>query len=143
MPRARPELDLLASVDLFQGLTRKELDAVHGMSREQSFPAGAVVAAEGAAAGRFYLIVEGKATVSVGELNRALATLGPGDYFGEISLIDGEPRSATVTSDTPLRTLSIASFNFKAILFEYPAIGRKILLEMCRRVRRLDQSLVH
>ena len=141
--KSRPELDMLASVDLFQGLTRKELDAVHAMSREQSFPAGAVVAAEGAAAGRFYLIVEGKATVTVGELNRALATLGPGGYFGEIALIDGEPRSATVTADTPLRTLSIASFNFKAILFEYPAIGRKILLEMCRRVRRLDQSLVH
>jgi CRP/FNR family transcriptional regulator, cyclic AMP receptor protein len=143
MAKSRPELDMLASVDLFQGLTRKELDAVHAMSREQSFSEGAVVAAEGAAAGRFYLILEGKATVTVGELNRPLATLGPGGYFGEISLIDGEPRSATVTADTPLRTLSIASFNFNAILFEYPAIGRKILLEMCRRVRRLDQSLVH
>ena len=143
MAKARPELDMLASVDLFQGLTRKELDAVHAMSREQSFSEGAVVAAEGAAAGRFYLILEGTATVTIGELNRALATLGPGDYFGEISLIDGEARSATVTADTPLRTLSVASFNFKAILFEYPAIGRKILLEMCRRVRRLDQSLVH
>jgi CRP-like cAMP-binding protein len=84
MAKSRPELDMLASVDLFQGLTRKELDSVHAMSREQSFSEGAVVAAEHAAAGRFYLILEGKATVTVGEVNRALATLGPGDYFGEI-----------------------------------------------------------
>jgi CRP-like cAMP-binding protein len=137
------ELDLLASVDLFQGLTRKELQAIHSMSREQTFGAGAVVAEEGAAAGRFYLILDGKASVTVDTVERPLATLGPGDYFGEISLIDGEPRTATVTADTPLRTLTLASFNFKAILHEYPATTRKILLEMCRRVRRLDQSLQH
>ena len=72
MAKGRPELDMLASVDLFQGLTRKELDAVYSMSREQAFSEGAVVAAEGAAAGRFYLILDGKATVTVGELNRPL-----------------------------------------------------------------------
>jgi CRP/FNR family transcriptional regulator len=143
MAKTRPELDLLSTVDLFAGLSRKELGAVFDMSREQSFTEGAVVAAEGAAAGRFYLILEGKASVRVHNVDRVLATLGPGAYFGEISLIDGEPRTATVTADTALRTLSIASFNFKAMLHEYPEIGRKILLEMCRRVRRLDQSLQH
>jgi CRP-like cAMP-binding protein len=137
------ELDLLATVDLFQELTRKELQAIHNMSRQQSFGQGACVAEEGAAAGRFYLILDGKATVTVSGVDRPLATLGPGDYFGEISLIDGEPRTATVTADTPLRTLTLASFNFKAILQEFPATTRKILLEMCRRVRRLDQSLQH
>jgi CRP-like cAMP-binding protein len=143
MARESPALDLLGSVDLFQGLSKKELQAIHNMSREQSFPAGAVVAEEGAAAGRFYLILDGKATVTVGTAHTPVATLGPGDYFGEISLIDGEPRSATVTADAPLRTLTVASFNFKAILHEYPATARKILLEMCRRVRRLDRSLQH
>jgi CRP/FNR family cyclic AMP-dependent transcriptional regulator len=143
MARENPALELLGSVDLFQGLSKKELQAIHSMSREQSFAEGAVVAEEGAAAGRFYLILNGKATVSVSAVDRPVATLGPGDYFGEISLIDGEPRSASVTADTPLRTLTLASFNFKAILHEYPATARKILLEMCRRVRRLDQSLKH
>jgi CRP/FNR family cyclic AMP-dependent transcriptional regulator len=143
MARDNPALELLGSVDLFQGLSKKELQAIHSMSREQSFAEGAVVAEEGAAAGRFYLILDGKATVSVSAVDRPVATLGPGDYFGEISLIDGEPRSASVTADTPLRTLTLASFNFKAILHEYPATARKILLEMCRRVRRLDQSLKH
>jgi len=143
MARENPALELLGSVDLFQGLSKKELQAIHSMSREQSFAEGAVVAEEGAAAGRFYLILDGKATVSVSAVDRPVATLGPGDYFGEISLIDGEPRSASVTADTPLRTLTLASFNFKAILHEYPATARKILLEMCRRVRRLDQSLKH
>jgi CRP-like cAMP-binding protein len=143
MAQPRPELDLLGSVDLFQGLSKKELQAIHNMSREQSFGAGSVVAEEGAAAGRFYLILDGRATVTVAGVDRPLATLGPGDYFGEISMIDGEPRSASVTADTPLRTLTLASFNFTAILNEYPAIARKILLEMCRRVRRLDQSLQH
>src|SRR5207245_3142769 len=136
-----PEVDLLGSVNLFHGLTKKELGAVHTMSREMSFPAGAVVAAEGDAAGRFYLILEGKADVTLG--GRSLATMGPSDYFGEISLIDDQPRSATVTATTPLRTLSLASFNFKAIMFEYPEIGRKILLEMCRRLREVEQSLIH
>jgi len=79
MAKNRPELDMLASVDLFQGLTRKELDAVHAMSREQSFPAGAVVAAEGAAAGRFYLIVEGKATVITGGEMVEPREVGPGE----------------------------------------------------------------
>jgi CRP/FNR family cyclic AMP-dependent transcriptional regulator len=143
MVKQSPAIDMLASVDLFQGLTKKELQAVCDMAREQAFAAGAVVAAEGDAAGRFYLILDGKASVTIGETNRVLATLGPGDYFGEISLIDGEPRSATVTADTPLRTLSIASFNFRAILNQFPAMTRKILLEMCRRVRRLDQSVQH
>jgi CRP-like cAMP-binding protein len=143
MARPQPGLELLGSVDLFQGLSKKELQAIYSMSREQSFAAGAVVAEEGAAAGRFYLILDGKATVSIRGVDRPLATLGPGNYFGEISLIDGEPRTATVTANTPLRTLTLASFNFKAILHEYPATARKILLEMCRRVRRLDQSLQH
>jgi CRP-like cAMP-binding protein len=141
MAKGQSQLDLLSTVELFQGLGRKELQAVLDQSRELTFDPGAVVAAEGQAAGRFYLIVEGTAQVTLG--GRHLASLHAGDYFGEISLIDGQPRSATVVAQTPLTTLSIASFNFRPMLLEHPAIMRKILLETCRRLRAVERSLVH
>lgn len=133
-----PIADLLGSVDLFRDLSRRELRAVAGLTQEVGFEPGVTVAAEGEAGGRFYLIVEGQARVRVQGSTKAM--LGPGAYFGEISLIDGRPRSATVTAETALRTLSLATFNFRPLLAEHPAIGHKLLLEMCRRLRSAQQA---
>jgi len=131
--------ELLAGVDLFLGLSKKELRAIAAMAKEMQFDEGQRVVAEGEEGGRFHLILEGKAKVTV--RGRTRNTLGPGDYFGEISLIDGGPRSATVTAETPLRSLALAEWNFRPLLKEVPTIAPKVLVEMCRRLRSNEQQL--
>lgn len=134
----RERLNLLAGVKLFESLSQRELERVLGTTKEMSFAAGKDVVVEGEVGGRFYLILEGRARVKVG--GRSRQVLGPGDHFGEISLIDKGPRMATVTAETPLRALSIAPFNFTPLL-DQPAITKKLLVEMCSRFRALDRSL--
>ena len=139
MPRtARPELELVASVPLFRGLSRRDLGRILDAAKEMDFKEGAAVARQGEPAGRFFLIVEGNARVVVNARTRA--RLGRGDYFGELALIDGGPRSATVVADTPLRTLSIAEWNFRPLLKEQPSIAHAILVEMCRRLRDVERT---
>ena len=128
--------DRLAGVPLFKGLNRSELEAVLRSSDEVDHAAGRPIVREGTSGVGFHLILDGTATVSQGD--RSLRSLGPGDYFGEIALIDGEPRSASVTADTPVRTLSVASWNFRPLLEEHPRITVKLLLEMCRRLREME-----
>jgi CRP-like cAMP-binding protein len=132
-------VELLGGVDLFQGLSKKELRAIAAMAKEMQFDEGQRVVTEGEEGGRFHLILDGKAKVTVG--GRTKNALGPGDYFGEISLIDGGPRSATVTAETPLRTLALAEWNFRPLLKEMPTIAPKLLVEMCRRLRASDRQL--
>lgn len=133
--------DVLASVDLFQGLSKRELQRVLKSAKEVGFEEGDAMVREGEEDGRFYLLLDGNARVMQGR--RTVAQLGAGDYFGEISVIDGEPRSATVLATSPVRALTLARWNFRPLLEEQPAIARKVLLEMCRRVRELDRSPDH
>jgi CRP-like cAMP-binding protein len=79
--------------------------------------------------------------VNVG--GRYRTSLGPGDYFGEIALIDGGPRSATVTAASDLETLSMASFNLRALLKEQPQVAFKLLVQLCQRLRSSEQSQLH
>ncbi len=133
--------DVLSTVDLFQGLSKRELQRVMASAKDLSFAEGDAIVTEGEEDGRFYLLLDGNARIVQGK--RTVANLGPGDYFGEISLIDGEPRSATVLATSPIRALTLARWNFRPLLEEHPAIARKMLLEMCRRVRELDRSPDH
>ena len=84
------------------------------------------------------MITEGEATVSVDGVDHA--TLGPGTYFGEISLIDGGPRSATVTAATDLKTVSLTSWDFNALLDQFPELSRTLLIQLCRRLRTVEKS---
>ena len=138
---AKPNADVLSSVDLFQGLSKRELQKLMSTAKEMLFDEGDTVVAEGDEDGRFYLLLEGTAKIISGR--KTLATLGAGDYFGEISLIDGEPRSATVVTTSPVRALTLARWNFRPLLEEQPGVTRKLLVEMCRRVRELDRSPDH
>ena len=88
------------SVALFRELSDRELGEVVQVAKRVEYPAGATVASEGEPGLGFHLILEGNAEVSVGGATRGV--LGPGDYFGEISLLDGGPRSATVATTTPM-----------------------------------------
>ena len=127
------QVNLLSGVELFAGLTRKEAGFLLQFMRDYSYPAGKVMVEEGDSGGRFFLIVSGIAVVS--RNGRRIRRLGPGDSFGDIALIDGGPRSATVTAETAISTLSLALWNFKAALLENPSITYKLLLVLCRRLR--------
>ena len=136
MAKTDPMVEKLAQVEMFQGMSPKELEAIHEHSREMSFSAGEVIAAEGDRAGRFHLILEG--TVSVDVHGTARPSLGPGAAFGEMSLIDDAPRSATLTAETDVRTLSISGFNFRPILLEHPEIALKLLQQLSARLRAVE-----
>jgi CRP-like cAMP-binding protein len=134
---------LLASVPLFAGLSRRHLRQLAKLSEEARFPAGRVVAQFGSRATAFYVIVAGTAKVSIGYSTRAFARLGPGDFFGELALLDGGPRSASVTAETSLDTIRIARPEFRKMLKREPEIAIKLLEELSRRLRDSTRSPSH
>ena len=126
----------LAAVPLFEGLSEKELAAVRRCASEVAHAQDHVIVREGATGAGFHLLLEGEAVVT--QRGRELRRLRPGDYFGEIALLDGGERSATVTAASPLRTLSITAWEFKPLLEEHPLLTHQLLLELCRRLRALE-----
>ena len=94
------------------------------------------MAAEGGGAQAFHLILSGQATVSHG--SRTIRTLGEGDYFGEISMIDGKPRSATVTVDEDVRALAIDHGVFQSLLDAQPEFAKGLLKGLCSRLREAE-----
>ena len=129
----------LRSVPLFAELSDKELKAVARDVQEERFGPGEDLVVEGQQGGRFFLILDGAANLIV--KGRARKRLGPGDYFGEMSLIDKQPRSATVRTETDVRVLTATSWNFLAVLEENWPVTRKVLAELSRRIRVLDKKL--
>ena len=139
MARTNAGVELLGNVDLFKGLSKKDLNKIADAMKEMDFPEGKVVTAEGDQDARFYLIVEGQARVSIGGRQRQL--LGPGTHFGEIALIEGEPRSATITAETPLRTLTLAPWNLKPLLKSNAEMTYRILIEVCHLLRSVEKLM--
>lgn len=139
MPKT--SLQLLGSVGLFEGLSQKELTQVHRQAREGEFTAGDVIVTEGETGVGFHLILSGRAKVLAGK--KTIATLGPGDFFGELSLIDRGPRTATVIANTALKTLSLVSWEFIPMLDRNPSIARKLLVVICGRLRNERTSHTH
>jgi CRP-like cAMP-binding protein len=129
-------VDALGSTDLFSSLSKRHLrqvaDSVHVVQHE----AGKRITSEGDDGVGFHLILDGRATVNVhGKPQQALSA---GTYFGEISLIDGKPRSATVTADTDVTTASIVSWEFHRLLQREPTLIHGLLLGMCVRLRATE-----
>jgi len=132
-------MDQIRSVPLFSEFGDKELQRVAAIVKEVEFPAGKEIAKQGESGIGFHMIIEGEASVSVDGKTHAL--LGPGSYFGEMSLLDGRPRSATVTARTDLTTVSMTSWDFNGLLDQYPELARKLLIELCRRLRATESSV--
>ena len=128
----------LGETDLFGSLSQRALKKVAESSREISHPDGKEITEQGGSGVGFHLITSGKATVSVG--GHARPDLGPGDYFGEISLIDGHPRSATVTASENLRTISLVQWDFVPILDTEPEVGKALLKVLCERLRAAEKA---
>jgi CRP-like cAMP-binding protein len=130
----------LRTVDLFDDLLPKDLDEIVACVRPMEFDDGDSIVVEGDTDSRFFLLMSGRAAVTVSD--KPVVVLEAGQYFGEISLIDRGPRTATVTAMGPVETLTIASFAFRPILHANPDIMHRLLLKMCERVRQLDRDLV-
>ena len=140
MVRDREREALIAGVGLFRDIPRAQLKRLALFAREVSHPAGQEVAAEGRGGVAFHVILEGSATVS--KDGRELRTLGPGDSFGEISMIDGKPRSATVTAVEPLKALAIPHLDFMQVVDEDPSFARYLLKTLCARLREAEARSV-
>jgi CRP-like cAMP-binding protein len=124
---------MLSQVPLFSELSKRELESLARNAKEVPHRQGAVLAREGESGLGFFLIVEGTASVTVNGKPRR--KMGPGDFFGEISLLDNGPRTATVTADTPMRLLGLTQWNFKRMVDSTPGIANKMLKTMAARLR--------
>ena len=131
--------DPLTNVPLFSRLSRRELKRVASVSTAAKFNEGDVIAEEGQPGLSFYVILEGEAKVQ--RRGRNVASLLPGDFFGEISLLDGGPRTASVVAATPLRTMSILRDDFRSLLQKEPSLAPKILKELALRLRQIEHPV--
>ena len=128
--------DLLAAIPLFSKLSKRDLARLAKATHETDYAAATVLSSDGEAGRFFFVIVEGEARVDVkGEQVR---TLGPGDYFGEMALIDRGPRSATVTATSPMRCLVLTQMEFRPFATEQPDVAWALLEAMVQRVRDIE-----
>lgn len=139
MAKSDPVVDALARVDLFEGLSRADLKRIAATGKEIRFEAGEELTTQGQRPGRFFLLLDGEASVVVD--GKELGRVGPGEYVGEIGLIDGHPRAATVVATAPVRTLSLTSWNFRPLLKEHPSMAMQVMVLLCRRLRAAEAQL--
>ena len=137
---AKDWVDALAGCALFSGLSKRHLRKIAGLAKVVEFSPGEIVAQYGEPGDAFYLVLGGRAKV-LGQ-RRARSSLGPGAFFGEVALLDGGPRSATVTAGTRLVALKITRGPFLKVLGEEPKVALAVLKELAARLRKVEQSVV-
>jgi CRP/FNR family transcriptional regulator, cyclic AMP receptor protein len=135
------KLTLLSKVPLFAGLGRKDLAEVGRLCDEVDLPSGRELMREGRRASEFFVIVDGHVRVDRG--GSPVARLGPGDFLGEIALIDHGPRAATATCETECRLLVLGHREFESLLDRYPSIQLSVLKALAQRVRALEPDAAH
>jgi len=133
--------ELLASTRLFAGVDASGLERIADRSVEVDFPSGHVIARQGEVGTGFFVVASGRATVI--RDGRTLATLGPGDFFGELSILDGRPRVAQVVTDGPTTCLALASWDFEAVVSEEPGVALAVLRGLAARLRELTEAEHH
>ncbi len=130
----------LANVPIFSGCSKRELAIIARAAKEVSHRGGAVIAREGERGVGLFLIMEGQCSVTIG--GKAKAMLGPGDFFGEVALLDGGPRTATVTAMAPVKLVGITGWVFRGLLMEHPSIALKTLEAVAGRLRTVSKERV-
>jgi CRP/FNR family transcriptional regulator len=128
-------IDLLRKIDLFEELSDRDLERLAGTFKERDFSAGDTIAAEGQRGVGFFVIAEGAVSYDVGGAEKG--TGGPGDYFGEVALIDDGPRTATVTATSDVKAYGITSWEFRPLVEENASIAWELLKGMAKRLRSL------
>jgi CRP-like cAMP-binding protein len=130
---------VIEAVPLFAGLSGRHLRRVAAFARSQRYPAGATVVRTGDPGDSFHVVLEGSARVDAP--GRRAARLRAGDFFGEMSLLDGAPRSADVTATSDLVTMSIGRAAFAKLLREEPAVAHALLRTLAERLRAAERSV--
>jgi CRP/FNR family cyclic AMP-dependent transcriptional regulator len=132
---------LLSAARLFDGVDAEGMDRIAAVAVEVEFPADHAIARQGEIGSGFFVIVEGGARVI--RDGRTVATLGPGDFFGELSVLDGQPRIAQVLADGPTTCLALATWDFEAVLLAEPRVSLAILRGLAGRLRDLTAADRH
>ena len=143
------DLEMIRSVEMFEGLKDKELEKIFQLSKETSYPAGTAIVREGAPGGMLHIVVEGKVEVrkrAMGGEEKPLAILQQGAVFGEMSLFDGYPFSASVVPLEDTRTLSMFRNDFMSLAESESALAFKVTMNLLnilsRKLRKTNDNLV-
>lgn len=131
----------LRGVSLFAGLDDKTLGRIAQQTKPYRFSAGAAVIDEDSSGrfGRLYVVVSGSAEARIND--GTVATFGPGDHFGEMSVLDGNPRSAAVVATGELETLGLSAWNMRTLLREEPDIAMHVIETLVARLRNVNEAL--
>lgn len=132
---------LLGGVSLLAACSQRELSRICSLTDEIDVPAGRVVTEEGQPGREFFLVVHGRATVKI--RGRKVGSLGSGDCFGEMALLDQGPRSATVVADTDMELMVLDSRSFSALIDEVPSVARKLFRQLAERLRASEQAPIY
>lgn len=130
--------ELLAACPLFSGVGGDELAALATCATEVDYRSGSVIVRHGEIGTGFFVVIEGR--VRVVQDGEVVAHLGPGEFFGELSVLDQLPRNAQVAADEPTRCLALASWDFERVLLEHPELSLAILRGLARRLRTVAAS---
>jgi CRP-like cAMP-binding protein len=128
----------LSQVPLFSGCSRKDLQTIARVVKDIDHSQDTVIAREGEPGVGLFVIVDGTAEVTIG--GKKKASLGPGDFFGEIALLDGGPRTATVTATSDIKMLGLTEWVFRGLMQEHPTIAVKTLQQMAARLRNATKA---
>jgi CRP/FNR family transcriptional regulator len=132
--RTKAIASLLAEVPLFAGLSSRHLRRIASLADDRRYPAGRPIVQIGGRGDAFYVIVDGRAKVTMGG-SRSIARLEAGDFFGELAVLDGGTRTASVIAETPVSTLRIARTDLRKVLRQEPDVAMKLLEEVAGRLR--------
>ena len=133
--------ELLSAARLFDGVDAEGMDRIAAVAVQVDFPDNHVVARQGEIGTGFFVVVDGSARVI--RDGESLATIGPGDFFGELSVLDGRPRTAQVVTEGPTTCLALASWDFEAVLLEEPRVALALLRGLAARLRDLTEGSRH
>jgi CRP-like cAMP-binding protein len=131
-------LMLLAQVPLFAGVGPEGLEEIGRIARVREVPAGTVLTHEGRHEGYFFVVISG--TIRIERGGRTINTMGPGDFLGEIALLDGGPRTATATAETACSLLSLMPEQFHQLLEDLPSVQTAVLKSVGEHLRKVDNE---
>jgi CRP/FNR family transcriptional regulator, cyclic AMP receptor protein len=133
-------IDHLAGVPLFSACSRKDLQLVAKRAEDVKVEAGKQLVTEGDTGTEFFVIIDGNATVA--RHGQKVAELGPGQFFGDLALLDRAPRNATITADTPMELVVLGQREFAGLIDDVPEFAHKLLAGLARRLRESDSQTV-
>ena len=137
--RGLQKIDLLKKVPLFSNLSQRHLKEISKHADQVQVDTGKVLAQQGKPGWEFIFIVDGKARVEKG--GKIIRQLAGGDFFGEVALIDGKPRTASVTAETDMTVLIVHKTSFDHLLDTIPGLQKKILISLCDYLRRAEERM--